>query len=225
MTDRHPDEDALLDLALSDVDERRRDDLTRHLADCELCRAEYAAIADAVDHVLVAAPRIDPPAGFSQAALRAMGIGERDSPATRFRRRWAQGGRARVAFALAAAVAVGLILGAAGSAAVLQNRGQIEEVFAGGTPLLSSDDAAVGSVQASTHDGHPVLIVTVTDGDAGTSYACHLILADGTRKPVGSWTLDDAGAGTWVITQPGDAPVVTVEMVTDAGDMWATATL
>jgi hypothetical protein len=226
MSDWHPDEEVLIDLALSDVDERQRDDLTRHLAECALCRAEYASIADAVDHVLAAAPHVDPPAGFSQSALIAMGIGERAGELTGFLRRLARGGRPRVALAVAAAVAFGLVVGAAGSVAVLQDRGQAGEVLvAAGTPLLNSEGVAVGSVQESRHDGQPVLVVTVIDGEAGASYACHLVLADGTREPAGSWALDDVGGGTWVITQPDDAQVVRVEMVTDTGAPWATATI
>jgi hypothetical protein len=83
----------------------------------------------------------------------------------------------------------------------------------------------VGLVQESRHDGQPVLVVTVADGDAGAYYECRLVLADGTRQPAGSWALDDAGGGSWVITLPEDSHVVGVEMVTEAGDRWATATI
>ena len=74
MTDRHPDEQLLLDLALAEVDGIQRDLLTGHLALCEPCRSEYCAIADSVDHALAAAPRVAPPAGFSRSALAAMGM-------------------------------------------------------------------------------------------------------------------------------------------------------
>ena len=74
MTDQHPDEQLLLDLALAEVEGTQRDLLTSHLALCETCRAEYCAIADSVDHALAAAPRVAPPAGFSRSVLEAMGF-------------------------------------------------------------------------------------------------------------------------------------------------------
>ncbi len=74
MTDQHPDEQLLLDLALAEVDGMQRDLLTSHLAFCEPCRAEYCAIADSVDHALAAAPHVAPPAGFSRSVLAAMGM-------------------------------------------------------------------------------------------------------------------------------------------------------
>ena len=74
MTDQHPDEQLLLDLALGEVEGAQRDRLTGHLALCEPCRAEYCAIADSVDHALAAAPRVAPPAGFSRSVLAAMGM-------------------------------------------------------------------------------------------------------------------------------------------------------
>ena len=52
----------------------QRDLLTGHLALCDPCRADYCAIADSVDHVLAAAPRVAPPAGFSRSVLAAMGM-------------------------------------------------------------------------------------------------------------------------------------------------------
>ena len=79
MTDWHPDEDLLLDLALSDLDQQQRDALTGHLALCDPCRADFAAITDSVDHVLAAAPRVAPPAGFSRSVLAAMGMPDHGS--------------------------------------------------------------------------------------------------------------------------------------------------
>ena len=82
MADLHPDQDLLLDLALSDIDQQQRDALTGHLALCDPCRAEYAAIADSVDHVLAAAPGVAPPTGFSRSVLTAMGMTEPDGRAS-----------------------------------------------------------------------------------------------------------------------------------------------
>ncbi len=74
MTDVHPDQDLLIDLALSDIDQQQRDEVVRHLALCDPCRRDYAAIADGVDHALAAAPWVAPPPGFSRSVLAAMGM-------------------------------------------------------------------------------------------------------------------------------------------------------
>lgn len=225
-TDRHPGEEVLLDLALSDLDDNLRDEVTLHLTGCEPCRAEYAAIADAVDRVLLAAPRVDPPAGFSLSVLAGMGIGggARSVMATP-PRRWAWAHRSRHAL-VAVAAAVGLLVGAGGTAVVLGTRTDTQDqVLASGAPLLTGAGTSVGAVREGRHNGQPVLIVTVADGEPGAYYECRLVLADGTSRQVGSWPLDPDGGGTWVITRPQDAQVAGIEMVTDTGEQWATATL
>lgn len=220
MTDRHPDEALLLDLALSDIDGHARDELTRHIALCEPCRAEYAAIADAVDHVLAAAPRVAPPPGFSRSVLAAMGMGDAADVAAR------QGGRRRP-WLLAAAASISLLVGAAGTYAIMDARQQDSvEVAAIGPALVTGDGTRVGTVLDSWHDGRPVLVVTLADAPAGVRYTCDLVYADGTRYAAGSWSLDAAGSATWVLTPPDRGAELTgMELVTDAGTAWATATL
>lgn len=236
MADLHPDQDLLLDLALSDVDEHRRDALTGHLALCDPCRAEYAAIADSVDHVLAAAPVVAPPAGFSRSVLTAMGMTEHDGrpaadeqarhPVTphrvaEVRQRGRRGPRILVV-ALAAAVA--LLLGVAGGVAVMSAYQEpAAQVAADGPALLTRDGSRVGTVLDTRYDGQPVLAVTLTAGRVGARYDCQLILADGSRQPAGSWVLRQPSGTTWLIDRP-SAKVTGVELVTDAGT-WATATL
>ncbi|HEX6886501.1 MAG TPA: hypothetical protein VF143_00230 [Candidatus Nanopelagicales bacterium] len=238
MSDRHPEDDLLLDLALSDVDEQRRDSLTSHLALCEPCRTRYTALADSVDHVLAAAPRVAPPPGFSQSVMTALGIAgpqpgtspgvgaanaaaEGRAPSTaRAVRAWQ---RPRVWLAAVAAVAA-LLLGAAGAAALL--RGPVTPgmtVAADGAALVTGDGARVGTVLTSRYQGRPVLIVTLTDGSVGQRYDCQLVLADGTRQSAGSWVLPQQSGTTWVLAHP-DTDVTGLEVVTDTGT-WATAKL
>jgi hypothetical protein len=237
MADRHPDEDLLLDLALSDIHQQQRDELTGHLALCDPCRAAYAAIADSVDHVLVAAPLVDPPAGFSRSVLIALGMtghdgraaveeGTRDrlvldlpGPAqTRDRH------RSRI-LVVALAAAVALLVGVAGGAAVMSARQDpAAQVAADGPALVTRDGSRVGTVLDTRYDGQAVLAVTLTGGRVGVRYDCQLILADGSRQPAGSWVLRRPSGTTWLLDRP-DAKVTGLELVTDAGNTWATATL
>lgn len=243
MTELHPGDEALTDLALAEVDSPTRDRLTGHLSRCETCRARYAALADAVEHVLVAAPRVEPPAGFSQRVLVATGldrtaVGEgRDGPAdgrpgpeprrsvgarVRGARRH-RGPSRRTAMLVGGALALGIAVGAGGSAVVLQGRAGAVQQVAVGTPLRTSDGSAVGAVQESRSDGRPVLVVTVAGGPAGVRYACWLVLADGSRQAAGAWALDGSGNGSWVVPWPDGGNVTSVEMVSDGGTRWATA--
>ena len=80
-----------------------------------------------------------------------------------------------------------------------------------------------GRVDAQgTHWLEPVLVVDISAGEAGRSYLCRLALADGGTFDAGRWTLSPDRPNSWVIPDPGAAGV---ELVTDAGKVWSSATL
>lgn len=216
MTELHLDDDVLTDLALAQVGPTTRDQLTAHLGRCESCRTRYAAVADAVEHVLLAAPRVEPPAGFSQ---RVLATSRRPTPRVGAARRHRPRAR-RTALLVAAALVVGIGVGAVGSAQVLRDSSTRVTV---GAPLRTSDGTTVGAVQQSQADGRRVLVISVAGGPAGVRYACWLVLADGSRQPAGAWALDGSGNGSWVVTWPEAGRVTTVEMVSDSGTRWAAA--
>jgi hypothetical protein len=228
MTEHHPDEQLLLDLALAEVDGIQRDLLTGHLALCEPCRSEYCAIADSVDHALAAAPRVAPPPGFSRSVLAAMGMTSDealdpltpDGPDRVQRRRH----RPRMLVTALAAV-VALVLGVVVGASLMNAREDpTASVAADGPALLTQDGSRVGTVLDTRYDGQPVLAVTLTGGRVGARYDCLLVLADGSRQPSGSWVLRQPSGTTWLLDRP-DEPVTRLELVTEAGRTWATATL
>jgi hypothetical protein len=82
----------------------------------------------------------------------------------------------------------------------------------------------VGTVLDTRHDGQPVLAVTLTAGRVGVRYDCQLILSDGSRQPAGSWVLRQPSGTTWLLDRP-DQKVTGLELVTDTGKTWATASL
>lgn len=227
---RHPDEDLLLDLALSDVGEPLRDALTRHIALCDSCRTEYAAIADAVDHVLAATPRVAPPPGFSRSVLAAMGMGQGSAVEVGQLPRAAaprsHTARSPRRFALAAAAAVALVLAGAGGAVVIDAMtDHPAEVAASGPALLTGEGERVGTVLESRHYDEPVYVVTLTSGRPGMWYECVLVSADGSRSSGGSWVVEDGAGDTWIVAAPAGAAVVGMELVTEDGRTWASATL
>ena len=73
MTELHPADD-LVALALGDLEPVARDHVLRHLSTCLGCRGTYDALAATVEATLAAAPQVDPPLGFEDRALAAMGI-------------------------------------------------------------------------------------------------------------------------------------------------------
>ena len=232
----HPDESVLLDLALSDLDQPERDELLAHLTHCEACRAEYGAIAGSVDQVLASAPRVAPPAGFSRSVLAAMGMaadrGTRedgvDASVTRLPDSAQRQGGARDRpnlLLVAVAAALALLLGVAGGVAVMKARDQPStEVAAVGPALLTADGSRVGTVLDTRYDGRRMLAVTLTAGRVGARYECQLVLADGSRQSAGSWVLREPSGTTWLVERPA-TPLSGLELVTESGKTWATATL
>lgn len=234
MTEMHPGPDVLADLALAHLDEDRRDQVTHHFAGCQACRAEYATLADAVDHLLAAAPRVAPPPGFSRAALAAMGVGSPvpsaaaavGQPATPT----AVPRPPRAALprrALALAVAAAFVLGVGGTAVVLQALREPAgtEQAASGAALLTGSGQRVGSVLAAYHDAAAVLVVTLTVGEPGTRYDCVLVTAAGERIVADSWVVGRGLGDTWVVEVPAGAEVAGMELVTVGGAVWAGARL
>ena len=246
MTDlRHPDEDQLLDLALGHAPTAERDHITAHLTVCTSCRRAYGELADTIQLVLPAAPRIAPPPGFEAGVLEA--LTRSGAPAARSARTSlgaerngasGRGGRVGVVapkpasvpaprrwsvrLTIAAAL-VGLAVGAGVTAGVLI-ADQRAPITAGAdeATLVDSGGAAVGSVARGRGDDGPVLIIRIDDGPTGYEYTYRLILAGGGTRDVGQWQLDGEDPSRWVVPLP-DGGVEAVEMVSGDGTVWSSA--
>lgn len=223
MTD-HPGTDALVALALAELDAGTQERLVAHLAACPECRDEYAGLSDGLAQALASTPSVAPPAGFSGRVLAAMGATQPAAPPLPRRPR-------RPVLLLAAAVLVGLLAGIGGTLAA-------SSLFGGppatprhapvAAPLLTARGEAVGSAGLATLDGRPYLVLNVTTGRPGATYECVLVARDGSRSSGGSWSLSDeygtgVASGSWVVPLPGDPPA-SVELVGPAGTVWSTGT-
>lgn len=243
MAEQHPTEHLtqpqLVDLAVGDVTEQQP--LVRHLSTCLRCRAEYDEVARAVDEVLVATPRVQPPPGFDRAVLDAMGMDTRDmdtgdmdtgdtdgdTDAGDIDHRQAAGHRRtagrRRPWLLATAAVVGVLAGVGGTIVATQDDQTAEPpVLAEGTALRTSDGERVGSIVRSYVDGQPVIVVGVTDGPVGVHYECRLQLSDGRERVVGEWVLESEQGATWVVPAPVTG-VEALQLVTDSGTVWSSA--
>jgi len=220
VTDWHPEEEALVALALADVEPAEQARLIDHLNTCAPCRDEYAGLSDGLAQALVASPAIAPPPGFSGRVVAAMAV----APATRVR---VPRGRLLL---VAAAVLLGMLSGIGGTLAAVggltRPGGSAPDHAPVATQLLTASGEAVGSAGITTSGGRTFMLLNITTGKPGMSYECFLVGRNGQRTSGGKWALtSEYGAskasGSWLVPVSGDAPVG-VELVAPSGNVWST---
>ncbi len=211
------------ELALGLIDEPLRSSLLAHAAGCTTCRALLDELAAVGDNLLLAAPEIEPPAGFesrvlerlpSAAALTGSASSQPGAGGARARpRRW-----------LAVAAAAVLVSGAAAVAVVVAQRtGPADEVEAA---IVTASGQEVGEIRL-LRDPVPHLLITVPNpqGAPGVRF-CELQRPDGSWVRVGSWEAVDLASGVWATgIDPSLLDATTMRVVTDQGVLLATATL
>lgn len=241
----HPDPDLVVDLALGHLAGPQRDAVVAHVADCPGCRADLEALSVAVEAVLPAVPRTEPDPSFTAAVLDRIGMptahhpqGAPDSQAGHHGIQTEQGSmpigrldrtprprRVPAWAGLAAAAVLGVAAGSGLVLALVDREGSTPEVsgqLASGVPLTTGEGSEVGMVSHSWSDGEPVLVVDIVGGEPGRSYLCRLQLPDGQAHDVGRWTLSPDRPNSWVVPDPG---ATVVELVSESGTVWSTATL
>jgi anti-sigma factor RsiW len=211
MTEEHLTEDALVALALGDFGPDQHDEL-QHLATCRTCRAAYDELSRTVDSVMTAAPSVAPPAGFDARVVDR--IAAEAAPRRRPRR--------TVLLVAAAAAVLGVALGAVGARTLVDH--PTLSASDQGAVLRTESGAQVGTVEPSAVGGEHVVVLQVTDGRPGTHYTCRMVLADGSTRDAGDWEMPSSGRSTWIAYGSSDA-VDRVELVTDDGDVWSSASL
>lgn len=247
----HPGEDLILDLALGHLAGPERDAVIGHVADCPACRRELEMLSGAVESTLAAVPRTDPGPAFTDAVmsrLESLGganaarpevlagrtdaggvsvVGTQGSDEQPHRRASGAARRAPAWAGIAAAAVLGIAAGSGLTLALSEDRSAVPDTervapVVSGVPLTTSEGTAVGTVSRSWSQGEAVLVVDVAEGEVGRRYVCRLTLADGQTMDVGEWTLSPDRPNSWVVPDPG---VESVELVTDSGQVWSTATL
>lgn len=215
----HPEPDLVVDLALGHLTGPQRDAVVAHVADCPGCREDLEALSVAVEAALPAVPRTEPDPGFTAAVLDRISMPTaHHAPPAHPRRRPAWAG-------LAAAAVLGVVAGSGLVLALVDREGSTPEVsgqLASGVPLTTGEGSEVGTVARSWSDGEPVLVVDIAGGEPGRSYLCRLHLPDGQTHDVGRWTLSPDRPNSWVVPDPG---ALVVELVSESGTVWSTATL
>lgn len=228
----HPDPDLVLDLALGHLAGPQRDAVASHLGDCAACRADFDDLSAAVESTLAAVPRTEPRPGFAASVLDRL-----DPPvpaALPGRPQGGRPGRGRPGMpawvGVAAAAVVGLGVGTVGTLALRDGLDgapgtevpAAQPLAASGSALTTADGTVVGTVSRSYGEAGPMLVVDITGGEPGRSYLCRLRMADGATEDVGRWTLSPARPNSWVVADPG---AEAVELVSDSGNVWSSASL
>ena len=190
------------ELALGVLPGAERARAVAHLAVCDACREEVAAMADAADTVLLVAPGREPPSGFESRVVAAMATAARPPG----RRRWLVGVLAAAAVVIA--LLGGLALGRAG------DDGPGEELAA--AELRDGGGEAIGEV--FVYEGEPAWVFVRYEHVPGAaSYQMEVELADGEVVTEPAPWLDE-GRGSWGATVEVDArDVRAVRLTSDDG--------
>jgi len=174
-------DDAVDELAVEGVDEPRRSELLAHAAGCARCEARLDELAAVADRMLLLAPAVEPPPGFESRALARMGARPNQ-----------RAPRIRLLLAVAAVVAAlgaGVVVGRSGSPGDAGRSGAI----------VSASGTRVGTVELDPSPRPHVVVTVYGSGRPGGVRSCELVLPDGRRVVVGTWTSDEIAGGVWAV--------------------------
>ena len=167
------------ELALGTLPGDQRSAVLAHLDRCPDCRRYLNKLSDTADSLLLLAPEVDPPAGFTRRVVAGLTPG---------RRRWRP-----IALAAVAALILGLAIG------YVPGR-----VRSGSANVAAASFVDTGTEPGETVGGHVYaradnpswVFMTVHGSGSDESYACDLVLKDGRTVTIGSFTMH-AGTGSW----------------------------
>lgn len=195
------------DLALGQLEEPRRSELLLHASGCQSCQALLSGLGAVADRLLLAAPQIEPPAGFESRALARMG-----SPASPQRAWWVS------AIGGLVIVVAGLVAWWSWSARETPN------VVA--APIMAESGSDIGVVELRADPSpHVLVVIDSPRPDPGTR-TCQLQRGDGDWVTVGSWEVEDIAAGVWAVgVESALLEATAMRVLTADGSVLATADL
>lgn len=200
--DEHVDE-----MALGQLDEPLRNALLAHAAACPACHSLLESLSTVADRLLLAAPQIEPPAGFENRTLARLEI-----PSV---------GPARSSFAkLVAAAAVVLLVAAGGLVAARL----ADDATADAAPIVAVNGMQIGSAQLIAEPVAHVVVVIDTPRPSPGFRTCELRSPDGSWEEVGRWDSEDIASGVWAVGIDPSLLDATAMRITADGAVLSTAT-
>jgi hypothetical protein len=174
------------ELALGLIAEPRRSALLDHSGSCAVCQANLDAATALGDRLMLLTPDAEPPAGFESRVLARLGT---ESPSQRrpARLRWLV-----AAAVVALALLAGTLVGWVSRGTTVHEAGVVKHGV-----IASSTGAEVGTIQLISAP-QPHVLVSIGTPRAGPGVRhCELVLRDGRRIDVGSWSYDEIRTGVW----------------------------
>jgi hypothetical protein len=202
--DAHADE-----LALGQLDEPLRGQLLEHAAECPHCHSLLDGLGTVADRLLLAAPLMEPAAGFENRALARLDAATVTSTRRSTARRWVAAG--------AAAVCIGV----AGTLVAVQLDEEPKVVTAA---IVAPAGTEVGSVQLLAEPTPHVLVALDAPRSGPGIRTCELQRSDGTWETVGWWDEADIASGVWAVGIDRALLDATAMRISADGDVLATAT-
>jgi anti-sigma factor RsiW len=198
------------ELALGQLDDPERSRFLAHAADCPRCHSLFEGLGTVVDRLLLAAPQVEPPAGFEGRVLARLDTAESRGPHRSSRLGTSIVLAGSIAAALMIVVTVMVIRGDGGSSTA--------------AAIVASGGGEVGSVELIAEPTAHVLVVIDAPRPGPGRRACELRRPDGSWTTVGWWDAADIASGVWAVGIDPALLDATAMRITLDGDVLATAT-
>ena len=198
------------ELALGQLDDPERSRLLAHAADCPRCHSLFEGLGTVVDRLLLAAPQVEPPAGFEGRVLARLDTAESRGPR--------RSSRLGTSIALAGSIAAALMIVV--TVMVLRGDGGSSTAAA----IVASAGVEVGSVELIAEPTAHVLVVIDAPRPGPGQRACELRRPDGSWTTVGWWDAADIASGVWAVGIDDALLDATAMRITSDGEVLATAT-
>lgn len=190
----------LAELAVGGIDASERNDLLSHSADCASCQMALEQMTTVADRVLDETPEIEPPPGFEQRVLSHLNAAPLAATVS------APRARVRTAILVACALAAGSIATVLVANAVrdrAQPNAAVHAVRQG--TLIRKDGRPNGQVML-VDQPRAMVIVTIDHPRPFTGRVnCELVLPNGQKSVVGSWSYDEVESGAWAVGIPDES--------------------
>ena len=182
-----------------------------HAEGCAACREELRRLSDTADGLAALAPPVEPPPGFGERAVAALGAAQ-PVPARTRRGAW----RWAAAAGVAAAVAAGAVVWATTGGRAPARRAVL-------TGQLMTGGHTIGNV-VLVESSRPHISVQVRHGTAIGPIRCAVVDTGGHVVPLGTFSLND-GWGSWTTAVPDSGAVREAVLTTTSGAVIARAVL
>ncbi len=211
----------LAELAVGGIDASERNDLLSHTAACASCQMALEQMTTVADRVLDETLEIEPPPGFEQRVLSHLNAAPLAATVS------APRARVRTAVLVACALAAGSIATVLGANAVRDRARPSAAVHAVRQGTLVRKDGRPNGQVMLVDRPRAMVIVTIDHPRPFTGRVnCELVLPNGQKSVVGSWSYDEVESGAWAVGIPDESlAAIRMNVLDTTGAVAASSTL